>query len=197
MIYQKSYTLPGVNIKEALRYAGARGACPEDVSGLSEIALRVEEAAFPRAVFAEFPLTSLPSGVRIGDIDIESMALRRHLSGCERCTLLFATVGIEVDRLTLKYGARRTLFALLCDAVGSERAEALADAVTRDIKELAGGRGYKITRRFSPGYLDLPLNALGAFAELLSIKTRLGISISESYLMSPKKSISAIIGYYK
>ena len=197
VIYQKSYTLPEVDVREVLRYAGARGNEAEEISCLSEILSEVNSSVCARAVFMELPVRVLSQGVEIGNIKINSLSLMRHLSGSERCAVFFATVGIGVDRLIRKYGAISPLFALVSDAAGSERAEALAEAVSLDIKNLAMAAGYKTTARFSPGYADFPLEHQRDFFELLSVKTKIGVSLSESFLLSPRKTVSAVIGYEK
>ena len=51
-----------------------------------------------------------------------------------------------------------------------------------------------LTDRFSPGYGDFPFSQQRDFFELLDITRRIGVSLSESGLMLPQKSVTALIG---
>ena len=50
-----------------------------------------------------------------------------------------------------------------------------------------------MTRRFSPGYGDLPLSVQPAFAQELDLES-LGVAVTDSYLLVPQKSITALVG---
>ena len=51
-----------------------------------------------------------------------------------------------------------------------------------------------LTDRFSPGYGDMPLDDQHALFRILNVSRRIGISLSESGLMIPQKSVTALIG---
>ena len=51
--------------------------------------------------------------------------------------------------------------------------------------------------RFSPGYGDLPLSVQPTVLAALDAQRRLGITLSSSLLMTPTKSVTAIIGMFK
>ena len=48
--------------------------------------------------------------------------------------------------------------------------------------------------RFSPGYGDLPLTAQREMFRMLECEKRIGVYLNESLLMSPSKSVTAIVG---
>ena len=48
--------------------------------------------------------------------------------------------------------------------------------------------------RFSPGYGDLPLDVQSPLLALTDATRRLGVTLSESNLMNPLKSVTAVIG---
>ena len=48
--------------------------------------------------------------------------------------------------------------------------------------------------RFSPGYGDLPLALQADVFWALDCTSKIGVSLSESLIMSPQKSVTAIIG---
>ena len=54
--------------------------------------------------------------------------------------------------------------------------------------------GKEHTRRFSPGYGDMPIEIQVDILQLLDASRRLGMVLTESNLMIPTKSITALIG---
>ena len=48
--------------------------------------------------------------------------------------------------------------------------------------------------RFSPGYGDFPLECQGMLLEALEAGKRIGIKLTDSLLMMPSKSVSAVMG---
>ena len=56
------------------------------------------------------------------------------------------------------------------------------------------GEGVSLLPRFSPGYGDLSLDFQREIFRLLSPERNIGVTLGERLLMSPTKSVSAIIG---
>ena len=50
------------------------------------------------------------------------------------------------------------------------------------------------TWRFSPGYGDLPIDIQGDILNALNAQRRIGLTVTESSLLVPTKSVTAIIG---
>lgn len=121
------------------------------------------------------------------------LSLQSEPSLCERCVAMFAvTLGYGVDRLLEREKHGGVASAFLFDAVASAMAEAAADAVDAELRarypDIAFGR------RFSPGYGRLPLSANAPLLSLLGADRHLGIRQSESLLLHPTKTITAILG---
>lgn len=125
---------------------------------------------------------------------VKSMALSRLLENCNEIIIFSATVGLEIDRYIAKQQRISPVKALLANAYGAERIENLCDTFCEDIKNTLSGEGLFITRRFSPGYGDLPLETQREMFALLDCNRKIGVSLNESLLMSPSKSVTAIIG---
>ncbi len=187
-----TYTLPtpAVDRREILRYArGDAG----DAKTLSLLDLLLAEA-LPRltyrAVVRRVPLTVEGDRLTLGTVTVASSSLATHLSGARGALLLAATVGAGIDRLLLKYSRTSPAAALLLEGIGAERVEALLAALDGQLAKEHG----RITRRFSPGYGDLPLSLQGELFSLLDCERRLGLTLGASLLMTPKKSVTAILG---
>ena len=57
--------------------------------------------------------------------------------------------------------------------------------------------GETLRPRFSAGYGDLPLEYQRRIFDLLDPPTHIGLTLNDSYLMSPSKSVTALIGVEK
>jgi len=88
-----------------------------------------------------------------------------------------------------KYGRISPVRALFFQAIGAERIESLCNAFCKDIK-----KDLNITPRFSPGFGDLPLELQKDIFFALQPHRNIGLTLNESLLMSPSKSVTAIIG---
>ena len=114
------------------------------------------------------------------------------LAGCGQAALLACTLGARFDAKLLALQARDMAKAVIYDALGSALVEAGCDEAER---ELAGRfPDMHLTDRFSPGYGDLPLALQPRLCAALDAERRLGITVSQSLLMNPVKSVTAVIG---
>ena len=82
--------------------------------------------------------------------------------------------------------------ALILDAAASAAVENVCDNLCADLAETFAP--HCLTDRFSPGYGDLPLSQQRDLFRLLDVTRRIGVSLSESGLMVPQKSVTALIG---
>ena len=197
-VFINSYDEPPFRMDEILRYAGAGGTGQEDVLLLAkECADMVRGKLSYQVCWREFPVRFEGSVTDMGFIRSESLSLRRCLAGCERAILFAATVGIEMDRLIAHFSAVSPVRALLLQAVGAERIEALCDRFCGDISGEAVAHGERIRPRFSPGYGDLPIEVQRDIFRVLDCPANIGLTLNESLLMSPSKSVTAIIGVRK
>ena len=198
MVRVNSYEEPPFRMEEIMRYAGAGGSGREDILTLAqECAGLVRGKLSYRVCWREFPVTCDETGFDLGFARTESASLRRHLMGCDRIVLFAATVGLNMDRLIARCSAVSPARALMLQAVGAERIEALCDLFCGDISRRAAGDGKRARPRFSPGYGDLPLELQRDIFRVMDCQRAIGLTLNESLLMSPSKSVTAIIGIGK
>jgi len=69
-----------------------------------------------------------------------------------------------------------------------------ARAESAELKEEAAAEGKFLRPRFSPGYGDLPLAIQPELFRVLEVQKNTGITLTESLLMMPTKSVTALIG---
>ena len=127
--------------------------------------------------------------INICGLSLESSDLARNLGNAEECFVFAVTLGSSVDRLLKKYEVLSPSEHYILDALASALAENAADKAESIIKGNTECRP-----RFSPGYGDLSIENQKGILSLLDGGRRLGITLSSSYLMTPQKSITAIMG---
>ncbi|WP_405728756.1 Vitamin B12 dependent methionine synthase activation subunit [Anaerotignum sp.] len=192
MIYTKSYPVPNWNERECLRYAGAnpKAVSPEERALFEACRAEAENKLTYKVCWGRFPVKRTENSLDFGFLQTESKALRKNLEGCEEVIVFAATIGLEIDRLIRRYTSLSPAKALFFQAIGAERIESLCDAFCDELK----GEGLQLRPRFSPGYGDLPLELQKDVFRVLDCPRKIGLSLNESLLMSPSKSVTAIIG---
>ncbi|WMJ82671.1 hypothetical protein ACS3UN_02520 [Oscillospiraceae bacterium LTW-04] len=183
-----------IDQSEALRYLRSR----EDTSlsdDLTAAADKILTLAAPAAAAVVLPLCWQEEEQPVcGGLTLPGAAIARHLKGCNRCMLLAVTLGFAVDRHISIAGQTTPYQALLLDACATTAIEDLADHATERGRELLLAEPNAATFRFSPGYGDLPLVLQPKLLELLDARRLLGLTVGSSLLLSPIKSVTAIIG---
>ena len=181
-------------IEEALRYLGAADA-PET--------LRRQVAGEAETLSAQFR----PRHVcKVCELDFQgeeiflcgtAVVLKggtalKMLAQCHRAALLACTLGAQFDLALTAVQARDMARAVILDACGSALVEQGCDEAEKELSARFPGR--YLTDRFSPGYGDLPLELQRDICAVLDTPRRLGLHVTESLLLNPVKSVTAVIG---
>jgi len=192
-VYTKAYSAPEYNKKDILRYAGVREAS-EDITALLEDALSEADGKFTYKVcYAEMPIFAGENELDLTFTKTSSKNLQKNLEYCDSIILFSATVGLEIDRLIARYSKISPARALMLQAIGAERIEALCEEFCGDMR----AKGYSPRPRFSPGYGDLDISLQKEIFKLLGCERKIGVCLTDSLLMSPSKSVTAIVGLDK
>ena len=194
MVYTREYTAPPYSRREIWRYSGVTQESPEEAALLAECLAELDGRLSYRACFGEFPVSVMGDEVDLGFVRVRSTSLVKRLAGCSRAVVLAATVGAQLDRLIARYSAVSPAKALLLDTIGTERVEALCDTVCGDLAAEYAKSGLVTRPRFSAGYGDLPLSFQKDIFAVLDCPKKIGVSLGEGLLMSPAKSVTAIVG---
>lgn len=193
--------------KEVRRYLGYFGK-KADQTIEEQIGICLEEmcsSAEPRTVYRRCGLihhedgriliTSLPEDrVQETLMEVTSRSLAKNLQGCCGVFLMAATLGPGPDLTVRRAGIISPGKMVICQAAGAAMTEAWCDEVNREIREEASRLGLSCRPRFSPGYGDLPLTLQKDFERALEMKKEIGVALTDSLLMVPTKSVTAIIG---
>ncbi len=196
-VFYKSYTEPEFNIKEILRYAGCRQASDDLMSLLRECLDECSGKLCYKVCYTEYDISFNGDVVDLGFAESKSKNLKKNLENCCRIVLFAATVGLAMDRLIARYSRTSPSKSYLFQAIGAERVESLCDIFNSEISDFAASLGMNTRPRFSPGYGDLPLELQRSIFMALDCERKLGLTLNDSLLMSPSKSVTAIIGMEK
>lgn len=183
-----------IDMREVLRYSGCAAASPDGrlSAMLERSAAEIKTALSCKACFVQAPVSLSEGGLHIGGLSVNSEALKRNLSGCNEAIIFAATVGFRVDRIIQKYSLISPADALYAQASGAAAIEAFCDLVCARFAEQLHPR--RLRPRFSPGYGDFPLEAQRDIFAILDCPRKIGVSLNESLLMSPSKSVTAVVG---
>jgi len=129
------------------------------------------------------------NAVDLGFSPFESQSLYKNLKLCKEAYIFTVTLGIETDRFLKQLSVTSIAKHFLCDALCSAFAEAAADYTETEIK-----KENICHPRFSIGYGDLSLELQPDILELTNAKKLLNITLSNQLLMTPTKTITAIMG---
>lgn len=115
------------------------------------------------------------------------------LKRSEKIVVFVCTIGDEVEKMSKQLMANGdALEGYIYDILGSEMAECVADELHNYIDEVAKKDGFNVSNRYSPGYCNWPVSDQHKLFSLLS--NTCGVSLTESSLMLPVKSVSGILG---
>lgn len=193
-VIKKKYDAPPVNEREILRYAGCRSTDDATIGLLRDALSEAAPQLSFQVCYAKFPLKTAGGVCDFGSFCIKSSSLSKNLAGCESAVVFVATVGIRLDRLISKYSRLSPARAVMLQAIGAERIEALCDVFCNELRDELS---VDICPRFSPGYGDVSLDAQRDIFSALDISKNLSVYLNDSSLMSPSKSVTAFVGIKK
>lgn len=182
---------------EILRYMGHHGGIDARMKELISSSLeKLGSESEPRLVTALFPCVVEEDRVFLADerLEINSKDLAAHLAGSTRIYLLAATLGAGVDRLIARRSKMDSAEALCLQACAAFVIEEYCDKAEAELAAESGREGFCLCPRFSPGYGDFDLAHQTEILRLLDAPRKIGVSETGSHILTPLKSVSALIG---
>mgnify|MGYP003297629351 FL=1 len=186
-----------IRTKEAVRYLGY-GKNAVDDKTLQEIQdsfRELERLADKKSIYRIFELSLKDENeLKIGNVEIYSRNLRTNLKDCKQVVLFAATLGTEVDRLIRKMQVVDMAKAVVMQACAATLLEEYCDELQQKIAEHMQEQGKYIRPRFSPGYGDFSIQHQKDVLAMLEASKRTGVTMTDSYMLTPTKSVTAVIG---
>lgn len=196
-IFIRSFDEPEYDKGEILRYAGIKENNIEMEALIDASVSEIREKLIYKVCFGEFPIAFLDNYIDLGFAKTDSEKLKINLHGCTKIVVFAATLGIELDRMIARYSRISPSKALILQAIGAERIEALCNSFCSDLANEKAIVGERLRPRFSPGYGDLSLDIQKDIFRTLDCPRRIGLTLCDTMMMSPSKSVTAIVGVMK
>ena len=191
--------LDGINIQETLRYLQSENISPNSdimrlIYNCEQKLLKVIE---PRYLHTAFDISHTENSVTLENctLSLTGEDIRNHLKGCEKAVLFCATISSGADKLLRSAQVSNMAEALVLDSLASVAIEQVCDKVEEIIR--FAHPNMHSTWRFSPGYGDLPITTQAEFLNVLNAPKRIGLTTNSSFILTPSKSVTAIIGLSK
>lgn len=183
--------------KEAIRYLGyGKSAvdqktllmireCFEELERISEpkCVYRIHELSFPQE-----------KEILICNLHIKSKNLYKNLRGCDQVVLLGTTLGSAVDRTLRTHELTNMAKAVVMQACAAAMLEEYCDKVQNEIAMELSVEHLYLRPRFSPGYGDFSILHQQEILNMLDAPKRIGLTMTDAYMLAPTKSVTAIIG---
>ena len=183
-----------VDLQEIARYMRMGRTVPDGALAARVAELRDEALTIirPAHIGRRFPIQD--GNIVSGSVRLAvAGTLAKHLVGCRSAYLACGTLGAGFDAFQRRVSATSGADALIVQAIGAALIEKLMDEVEAEIHHKLQPTETLVSR-YSPGYGDFPLTAQRELLSLLDAPRKVGVSLTDTLLMVPSKSVSAIIG---
>ena len=166
---------------------GYHDAEPDEVTKAELTQIVNQVIQWLRPQFSYFVMSVQPA------FDMGNIILRQ-LRGSEAYALFVCTAGVEYEAYQQRLKEQGDMVRVfIADALGSVIAEKCADQMEIALQESIDKLGWKHTNRFSPGYCGWHVSQQQMLFPLFQEHT-CGVTLTDSSLMVPIKSVSGIIG---
>ncbi len=186
---------------EVLRYLGYKAEKQILDKSLDELIDSVIEESKtliePKFIFNKYVIEVKEDGVYFKgtNLVLTGNDIRNHLKDSKESVLMAVTVGNRIEQRIKLYEKISMTKALILDSCATTAVEEICDVIEEKIKKEAEEKGLSITFRYSPGYGDLPLEIQRDLINTIGAEKRIGLTVSSHYLLFPRKSVTAIIGF--
>ncbi len=184
-------------MREAVRYLGyGKHAVDDQTLGLIADSFgSLRTLSSRKSVYRIFDLEQEDGEtVRFGSLTVKSKSLGKNLRGCDKIVLFGATLGIGVDQLLSRTSKTDMAKTVVLQACAAALLEEYCDECQDRIRQEMESEGRYLRPRFSPGYGDFPIECQRDLVRMLDCAKSIGLTLTESCMMAPSKSVTAVIG---
>jgi hypothetical protein len=178
------------------------GEAPEPVSLILREVIEelsaLQDAKAEYKIFQDITLDKEEKALSIGEakFDIKGIIFNQIKRSDEIAIFICTAGGVIGEKSSMSMKSGDLLRGYIYDVVGSEIVEAAADRMQEELKVRMDKEGKHISNRFSPGYCGWNVSEQHTLFSFYP-DNYCGITLTESALMYPVKSVSGIIGIGK
>ncbi|MGD0879482.1 MAG: hypothetical protein ABSA01_15230 [Anaerolineales bacterium] len=120
-----------------------------------------------------------------------------HLRSAQSIIAIICTIGKELEEHAARISDSDLSYGLALDGVGSAGVESLANAVCGYFEKENSKDGFRTSMPLSPGMLGWPVEKGQPLIFEILQAGQIGVALNPQYMMSPRKSVSILIGVGK
>ncbi|MDX9702077.1 MAG: vitamin B12 dependent-methionine synthase activation domain-containing protein [Candidatus Auribacterota bacterium] len=192
-------SIPWIPVLRRLGYMRSAEPDSQTKKRIEKVMTDAATIADPRGIYRILPCKAVENTIVIQErFVIQSKAVYRLFESCSHCAVMAVTVGPAIcrERDSLMNDKGKYADGVILDAVASELADAAMAWIYDLTAKIGRGQGFSATMRYSPGYKDLYLSTQSMIDELLDL-SRIGICVTDSFMLEPEKSVTALAGWEK
>lgn len=192
-----------IDEREVLRYLQYKNQDIEsDLSDkIKQCIKKTKEIINPRFIFRKYEIKKSKFSNKKNEVYLEGSNLTLQsddvynlLLECDECILMSVTLGLEIEREIRKLTYTDLTKGIIIDACATTAIEEACDIVQDNIAKKLLKEDKYITYRYSPGYGDLSIEKNLDINNLLNSQKEIGLTVTDSGIMIPRKSVVALIG---
>ena len=185
-----------IDRKETLRYLRYRN---DKVDLVLDDIINKNEAEILKVIDAKYIYKIFDIDIRDdyveffgSNLKLTGNAIRKHLKDCDKAVVMCATLSAAVDKIIRFKENSSMTEAVVIDALANTAIEQVCDKAEENI--FTEYKGYVHTWRFGIGYGDLDISYQQKFLTTLDAQKRIGVCVTDNHILTPKKSVTCIIG---
>jgi len=129
-----------------------------------------------------------------GGAILQGRLLGQHLAQASEAAVLLCTIGEDLEQRASETMPCDLAFGLALDGLGSAAVEALANAACRRFEDEADLAALQTSIPLSPGMMGWPVDQGQSQIFSLLKAEEIGVRLSPSWVMFPRKSLSMVLG---
>ena len=190
-----------INVNEVI---WGQGGNPEIVQARRPKLVTIAEQAIevgyhhlkPQVMYEEFEIASLDEDTLTltGVGSLNGPLFAKHMIGADKVLIVVCTVGAAIEDFTEEQMSANPILGLAVSGVGSAAAEKLANAACTMFEAQAAEQGLKTSLPLVPGMDGWEVSAGQAQIFNIMPADQIGITLTQSSLMLPKKSLTFLLG---
>jgi hypothetical protein len=121
--------------------------------------------------------------------------LVQHLMKAKRIAIILCTIGSQLETISNQLFQTDPMYALALEGAGTAAVETLANQACRYYEDWAASKGWKTSIPLSPGMVGWPVETGQAQIFNLIDASQAGVSMNNNYMMTPRMSLTQILGF--
>lgn len=170
---------------------------PDLISDVSDLISKCIEYSNPKYCYRIFDIEHISeTEIKLSNSNysLQGNHISSHLRNASKVAIFAATLGVSFDNYLKRLQLKEVYKAFILDICANEYIENFCDFIQEDIRKSEYLSSYLFLPRFSPGYGDFPISSQRELLHLLDAQRKIGLTCTSSYIMIPKKSVTAIVG---